>query len=414
MPEPPDLSRPLDIPKTAAELGLMVGVPPAEGGQVTLSNWQEPPFSRWGFQHVRDLIPTARIGIGGPVREFDRAERDLSGVAFEVAGREVPFEQWLGETATDGLLVLHRGRLVYERYLNGMRPDSRHLLMSVSKSVCSTVIGSLVDEGRLDPQDLVTAHIPELGGSSFDGCTVRDLLDMRAGTKFDEDYDNPDADVRVYEQIYQWRPRTDTDLPGSITDYYATLENDGPHNGAFRYRSILTDLLGWVAERAGGERLAELISTRIWQPMGAEYDADVTVDGYGNAMADGGVCTTLRDLARFGQTMLEGGRGHNGTVVSQAWIDDVLSSPADVVEVFAESEDVHEHPPGAYYRSKWWVMEAARPLYAGLGINGQMVMIDGATQSVIAKFSTWPEPWSAERFALTIAGCRQLLALLDV
>ncbi len=195
---------------------------------------------------MRDLIPTARIGIGGPVRVFDRAERDLSGVAFEVAGREVPFEQWLGETATDGLLVLHRGRLVYERYLNGMRPDSRHLLMSVSKSVCSTVIGSLVDEGRLDPQDLVTTHIPDLAGTSFDGCTVRDLLDMRAGTRFDEDYDNLEADVRVYEQIYQWRPRTDSDLPESITEYYATLENDGPHNGAFRYRSVLTDVLGWV------------------------------------------------------------------------------------------------------------------------------------------------------------------------
>ena len=413
MPEPIDLSHPLDVPATAAELGLMAGVPPAAGAQVTLANWQDPPFSRWGFQHVRDLIPTARIGAGGPVREFDRAERDLSELTFDIARRTVPFEGWLGETATDGLLVLHRDRIVYERYLNGMRPDSRHLLMSVSKSVTSTVIGSLVGEGRLDPHDLVTTHIPELAGTSFDGCTVRDLLDMRAGTRFDEDYDNLDADVRVYEQIYQWRPRTDRDLPEDITAYYPTLENDGPHDGAFRYRSILTDLLGWVAERAGGERLADLISTRIWQPMGAEFDADVTVDGHGNAMADGGVCTTLGDLARFGQTMLEGGRGHNGVVVARAWIDDILSSPADVVRVFAESEDRHEHPPGAYYRSKWWVIEPARPLYAGFGINGQMVLIDGATRSVIAKFSTWPEAWSGERFALTIAGCMQLLATLD-
>jgi CubicO group peptidase (beta-lactamase class C family) len=413
MPAIPDLSKPLEAPATAAELGLMAGVPPADGRLVTLANWQEPPFSRWGFQHVRELIPTARIAAGGPVRQFERAERDLGGFAVEIAGRRVPFEAWLGETATDGLVVLHRGRIVHERYLNGMQPDSRHLLMSVSKSICSTVIGSLAGEGRLDPRDPVTTHIPELAGTSFDGCTVRDLLDMRAGTRFDEDYDNLDADVRVYEQIYQWRPRTDRDLPDAVTAYYGTLENDGPHNGAFRYRSILTDLLGWVAERAGGERLAGLISTRVWQPMGAEHDADVTVDGHGNAMADGGVCTTLRDLARFGQTMLEGGRGHNGPVVPRAWIDDILSSPADVVRAFAESEDRHDHPPGAYYRSKWWVIEPARPLYAGFGINGQMVLIDGGTQSVIAKFSTWPEAWTVERYALTIAGCRQLLATLD-
>jgi CubicO group peptidase (beta-lactamase class C family) len=410
MPTPPNSER--DRPQTAADLHLMEETPPPPDRLVTLENWQEPPYNRWGFQHVRDLIPTARIGRGDRVWELERDERELLPAETADGSRGLEFDRMLEDTYTDGLLVLHRGRIVYERYLNGLTPDTTHLIMSVSKSITSTLVGSLVDDGRLRPADLVTDHLPELAGTSFDGCTVRDLLDMRAGTRFDEDYDNLEADVRVYEEICLWRPRTRSDIPPDLCSYYATLENDGPHGGEFRYRSILTDVLGWVAERAGGGRFADLVSDRVWRPLGAEFDAEVTVDGHGNAMADGGVCCTLRDLARFGQMMLAGGVGGSGRVISQRWIDDILSGEPDLVAAFEGSDDASDFPPGAYYHNKWWVVDSARPLYAGLGINGQMVLVDGAAQAVVAKLSTWPEAWSGERFGATMRAVRDLLGQL--
>ena len=176
---------------TAADLGLMQGTPSVGGALVTLANWQDPPFNRWGFQHVRDLIPTARIARGdAPARRLPGAERDLSRATVRAAGRSVRLDRFCEETYTDGMLVLHRGRVIHERYENGMTPSTAHLLMSVSKSVTSAVTGILVGRGELSPHDLVTSHIPELEGTSFEGCTVRHLLDMRAGTRFDEDYDN--------------------------------------------------------------------------------------------------------------------------------------------------------------------------------------------------------------------------------
>ncbi len=379
---------------TAADLGLMEGAPPTGDALVTLANWQDPPHNRWGFQHVRDLIPTARIARGdGPARRLPRAERDLSRASIRVAGRRMRLDRFCEETYTDGLLVLHRGRVVHERYENGLTPSTTHLLMSVSKSITSTIAGILVGRGALSPDDPVTRHIPELEGTSFEGCTVRHLLDMRAGTRFNEDYDDLKADVRVYEQIYLWRPRTGRRLPATITDYYGTLKNQGPHGGPFDYRSILTDLLGWVIERAGGRRFADLVSRELWAPMGAEFDAEVTVDAHGHAMADGGICCTLRDLARFGQLMLDGGRRGRTQVVPRAWIRDILEPDADTVAAFQGTADARELPAGAYYRDKWWVIDPSGPIYQGSGINGQAVLIHGPARVVIAKLSTWPVAW---------------------
>jgi CubicO group peptidase (beta-lactamase class C family) len=344
---------------------------------------------------VAELIPTARIPRGdGPVRDFPRRERDLSDLTIGPDGESL--DAFFEGTYTDGILVVHGDAVISERYFNSMRPDSRHLLMSVSKSVTSAVCGVLVVRGVLSPTDLVTTHLPELVGTSWDGCTVRALLDMRAGTRFDEDYANPAADVRMYEQIYLWRPRSDAGLPDDITAYYATLENAGPHGGPFDYRSILTDVLAWVMERAAGERLHELIARELWQPMGAEFDAELTVDGHGNPMADGGISCTLRDLARFGLSLRPGDRREGRGVVPSAWIDDTLTPDVDTVEAFESSLDAREFPRGAYYRNQFWVIDPGAPIYLCSGINGQSVLIHGPADVVIAKFSTWPVAWTKE------------------
>lgn len=371
----------------------MAGVPPFPADAlVTLGNWQDPPFNRWSFQHLRELIPTVRIARGaGPVRRLPRAERDLSGLAFRSGGRELTVGEMLAESYTDGFLVLHGGRIVTEQYFNGMTPDTPHLLMSVSKSVVSTVAGILASQGRLEPAAPVERIVPELAGTSFAGATVQDLLDMRAGTKFDETYDNPESDVRVYERVYLWRPDGPEARPPDALAYYATLYNDGAHGGPFRYRSILTDVLGWVLERAGGARLHDLIGRLVWQPMGAEFDAEITVDARGNAMADGGICATLRDLGRFGLLFM--GTGHRPTrwsVVPAPWIAGTIAGAADGPDAFIAGGEGVRFPPGAHYRNFWWVAEPAVPLLYAAGINGQNVFVHGPSQVVVAKLSTWP------------------------
>jgi CubicO group peptidase (beta-lactamase class C family) len=265
--------------------------------------------------------------------------------------------------------------------------------MSVSKSVVSSVAGVLVGAGQLDVSAPVEKIVPELAATSFQGATVQHLLDMRAGTHFDESYENLESDVRTYERVYLWRPDVAQPRPTDALEYYATLRNDGEHGGPFRYRSILTDVLGWVLEKAAGRRLHELIAGLLWQPMGAEFDAEITVDAHGNAMADGGVCATLRDLGRFGLLFAEGASADPARpypVVPGGWIADTIAGAPDGAQAFAAGGEAEGFPPDAHYRNFWWVREPSVPFFHASGINGQNVFVHVPTQTVVAKFSTWP------------------------
>ena len=384
---------------------LMTGSPPfGRDRLVTLDNWQLPPGNRWGFQHARELVPSARIKRGdGPVWELPRDGHDVLGVPIQFEGTRFTVGQLLGETQTDGFLVLHRGSVAAEHYFNSMEPDSPHVLMSVSKSITAAVVGCLVGKGFLDVDIPITDLVPELEGTSFAGATSRHLLDMRAGIHFDEDYDNLQADVRVYEQIYLWRSRVSPDLPSDATTYFATLRGDGEHGGPFRYNSILTDVLAWVLERAGGARFHELVSRELWSPMGAEFDAEVTLDAHGNAMADGGISTTLRDLGRFGLQYLANGASGRPQIVPGAWVGDTVRGAADGREAFVALGDQQGFPPGAHYRSCWWIRDSDAPYLHGSGIYGQNLFVHGPTETVVVKLSSWPNPLDRRALDATAA-----------
>ncbi len=402
----------LEKPAGSVELGLMRGTPPALERAVTLANWQDPPFNRWGFLHVRELIPTASISRGdGPVTKLPRDEADLEGSTFRFEGRQVTVREMLDATYTDGVLVLRDGRIEFEWYAKGMEPSTPHLLMSVSKSLTATLAGVLVDRGQLDPQATVPVYIDELRGSSFEGCTVQHLLDMRAGTRFgEEDYDDLESDARIYEEVANWRPRAHGGLPRDLYTYIAALENDREHGSAFKYRSILTDLLGWVLARAGGAPFVELFSRDVWSPIGAEQDAYVTVDAAGFPLVDGGICVTLRDLARFGLMHMSDGRLDGRRIVPEGWIHRLLVPDAELIAAFREAPEAEDFPAGAMYHDKWWVIDPVRGVYSGYGINGQQLLIHRPSRTVVAKFSTWPRGWVRELSRLQDFG---LLAICE-
>ena len=383
----------------------MQGSPPPAGKLVNLNNWQEPPFNRWSFLHVRELIPTAAISRGdGPIAQSEHDPRPIDQITFEALGRTWTVAQMLDTTYTDGLLVLREGRIVDERHVEGMERSSTHLLHSVSKSITATVVAAMEARGALTTQDLVTDHIEELKGGPFEGCTLQHLLDMRAGTKWTEDYEDVEADVRIYEQVYNFSPRSHPELPTDAYGYMAGLrENARPHGGRFDYRSILTDVLGWAMERAGGANFAELCSSEVWSKLGAEYDAEVTLGPNGCAMEDGGICTTLRDLARFGQMQLDEGLAPGGRVVPAEWVRGCTAPDPDLLDAFAGSPDSKGYP-GAMYHNQWWILDPAKGIHSGFGIYGQQLLIHPPARAVIAKFSSQPEALSQERETLQVNG----------
>jgi CubicO group peptidase (beta-lactamase class C family) len=298
--------------------GLMHGLPPAADRVVGVHNWSTYPHLRWGFLHTREIVPTARIERGtGPVLPLEPDLRDVAGIAFDWAGARTTVAEMLERTYADGFLVLHGGRVAMEQYGPGMTPATTHLLQSVSKSIAGTVAGVLVGRGLVDPDAPVTAYVDELAGTSFEGATVRHVLDMRTGTAYDETYDDPASDVFLTEVLAGWRPPAGDAAAAHVYEQITRLGNARPHGRVFDYRSILTELLAWVLERASGMRYPELVSEALWSRIGVEQDADITIR-HGVTLPDGGVCTTLRDLARFGLMHLREGRAGGEQVVPRA------------------------------------------------------------------------------------------------
>jgi CubicO group peptidase (beta-lactamase class C family) len=375
---------------------------PPDVGRV---NWIDSPYNRWAFRHVRQLARTATIRRGIEVRALDVRTRQLDGIEFEFEGRTSTVGEMLAGTYTDALVVLHGPHVVAEQYFDGMRATDVHLLMSVSKSLTAVLAGVLVGEGRLETGGLVTDYLPELTASAWDGCTIQHLLDMRAGTDWDEDdYDDPDSHGRIVDEVSDYVPRTRHDLPPDTATWIAELVNARPHGGRFQYRSILTDVLAWVIEAVAGEPFADVFSGRIWAPIGAQHDAEIIVDNAGFPIADGGISCTALDLARFGLVLLEGGAG----IVPEQWLARLRVHDPDLIDAYSQYADPTR--PKACYHDMWWVADPVAGRYSGSGINGQALRIDHSTGTVIVKLSTWPDRWDDRLAAWSDAGLAAIAA----
>jgi len=393
--------------------GLMEGAPPPADRQVTLANWRGAPFNRWGFRNARNLVPSAAIRPD-PLRRWhlEAAPRALGELAFRGPdGADWTLDGWLAHSVTDALLVLHGGRLVLERYLDGMTGCEQHILMSVSKSLTGALAGALVGRGELDPEAPVARYVPEVAGGAYAGASVRQLLDMRVGVRFDEDYAEPDGAMVRYREAMGWKPPSDPARPGDLRGFVAALPAEGAHGGPFRYVSPTCDLLGWVLERAAGPSFAALMSELIWRPLGAAAEAYVTVDRLGAARVAGGICATARDLGRFGLMMLRGGRAGEGAearrVVPAAWVEDIRHGGDKAA--WRDGDFADTFPSGAY-RSQWYATGCDDGAFCAIGIHGQYLWISPASETVIVKYSSMPEAVDYAQDALAFAAFRALCA----
>jgi CubicO group peptidase (beta-lactamase class C family) len=370
---------------------VMKGAPPAAEALVTRFNWRKYPYSQWSFRNVRQVLPTADIRRGAAPRPLKTAFRDLGALAFTYGeGVSTTLAETLAQTYADGLVVLHRGEIVIEWYGEGMTPHTPHLVCSVSKSICGTLGGVLVERSLLDPDKPVTHYVPEVASSVYGGCTVRDLLDMTVAIKFDEDYDDPEGDVVKYRLCNGWDVLPDGTAQGDQRSFLATLRpNGGSHGKVFHYVSTNTDVLGWVYEKACGKPYAQILSDYIWAPMGAADDAYITLDTHGASRSAGGICATLRDLARFGEMIRQRGIANGTQVVPGAWIDDIHANGDK--QAWKDGDLAFVFPDGRY-RACWYTIDPARNDLAAVGIHGQWIHVDPSTDAVIVKVAAQPSP----------------------
>jgi CubicO group peptidase (beta-lactamase class C family) len=363
--------------------------------QVTLANWRTAPFNRWAFHHVRELVPSADIpNDPTKIAPLVLHEMDFKDVRIDPdSGEAMGMEGFQRETDTDGMAILHRGRMVFERYANGMSGETPHILMSVSKSM----LGLLIHEIGIDAQRLVTEVVPEIGATAYREATIRHLLDMRAGIVWNEDYLASSGPIVEYRKATGWNPLAPGETASDLKSFYQTLQKTVPHGGPVHYVSPNSDLLGWVLERATGRRYADLMSELVWKKIGAERAAYITVDRLGAPRCAGGMCVTLRDLARVGQWLIEAR-------------DDFLASIENGDPAAWSAGDLAKYFPGLpmRYRDQWYVLEGEAPLVFGLGIHGQNLFIDRANEIVIAKLSSQAAPLDAARIGLTLRAVSQL------
>ena len=374
-------------------LGWMQGTPPAPEKIIRIEDgsFLRFPQMRWSFSHMRELVPTVNVSRGaGPVAVLPRAERaEIDSIAYTPLGATAAstWRESLEANYTDGIVVLHRGRIVYERYFGALGPEGQHIAMSVTKSFFGTIAATLIAEGKIDAKATVGRYLPELKDSGFGDATVQQVLDMTTGVKFVEDYTDPASDYFGYRSVHQpfLRPAGYAG-PEHVYAYLATLEKKIEHGAAFKYRSVHTDVLGWIMARVTGKAPAALLSERIWGPMGAEDDASLRVGPAGIQMAAGGLSCRLRDFARFGEMMRLDGRFNGRQIVPAAVVADIRKGGSQAAFAGAGYKTL----PGGSYRNQWWILHNGHGAFAARGIHGQGIYVDPKAEMVIARFASSP------------------------
>lgn len=372
-------------------LGMMQGFPPPPDKTIRFIDGSSSRFpnTRWAFSHIRELVPTANVSRGeGPVIALPRAERDLGNVAITTMdGKAITFNDALQLTYTDGILVLHKGKIVYEKYLGEGSAQRPHLAFSVTKSFVGTLAAILAADGKLDPAAPVTKYVPELKDTAYGDATVRQVMDMTIGVKFSENYSDPQAEVFDYARAGGMVPAgPNYQGPRSFFDFLVKLKKEGEHGQAFAYKTANAEVLAWIIKRASGLSMADLLSQRIWSKLGAEHDAYFMVDSIGTESGGGGLNTALRDLARFGEMMRNKGKVNGQQIIPAAAVADI--------EKGGKKEDFEKAGytllKGWSYRDMWWITHNEHNAYTARGIYGQSIYIDPKAEMVIVRYASHP------------------------
>ncbi|HEY2145069.1 MAG TPA: serine hydrolase [Steroidobacteraceae bacterium] len=400
-----------------ALLGWMQGAPPPAAKRIRFQDdrFLEFPQIRWSLSHMRELAPTAAVwrGSGAPSDLGSPAgggESAIDALGFEdLFGRKLTWAQALLDTYTDGIVLLHRGRRIYERYFGALQPHRQHACFSITKSYAATLAATLLHEGVLDENKLVPYYLPEMAGTAYEDATLRQVLDMQIGVAYSELYADPKAQIWDYARAGGLRPQpAGYTGPGSFYEYLLTLHPEGSHGAGFAYKTVNTEVMSWIMRRVTGVALPDMLSERIWSRIGCEQDGYLTVDPIGVTMGGGGLNASLRDLARFGELLRCEGAWHGRQIIPAEVIADIRrgSDPAK----FATAG--YTLLPGYSYRNMWWVSHNPLGMFEGRGIHGQRLYIVPKAELVIARFCSHPIASSAANDPITLPAFSAICDLL--
>lgn len=344
-----------------------------------------PALAAATFRNIDRLFPSRVIPHGSSVVPLLPAATPITDVTCRSRSQVVSLDEYMRVNRVSGLLVLKHGRIALERYALGATVQTHWMSMSLAKSITSTLIGVALHEGRIASLDEpVTKYVPSLRGSTYDGVTIRQVLMMASGVKWNETYTDPASDRRrlLEAQIAQ--------TPGAALALMATLPRAAAPGSVFNYSTGETLIAGEVVRGAVGTSLAAYLSDKIWKPAGMESDATWWLDSPdGHEIAGSGISATLRDYARFGQFFLSGGVIGGQWILPEGWLTDA-SSPKVLSSGLTEQ-----------YGYMWWPVEAAAGTinanaFAAQGIFGQAIYINPREQVVIVQLAAQTKPTGSE------------------
>ena len=375
------------------KMAWMKGFPPKKDSIISAADrsFFSFPALRYSVCHMRQFLPTTVV---------QSAEKNWYSFKLAIAKEidEITFTPWesnkkmtwqesLMQNYTDGIIVLHKGKIVYENYFGELKPNGLHAAMSVSKTFTGTLGALLIAEGIMDENKTASEYVSELKNTAFGDATIRQILDMTTALQYSEDYADPEAEVWAFSAAGNPFPKPDNyDGPQNYYEYLQTVKKQGNHGEAFGYKTINTDALGWIISRVTGKSIPRLLSERIWQPLGTRFDGYYQVDGAGIAFAGGGLSANLRDLAMFGE-MIRGNGYFNGKQIL----------PATVISDIRGGGNQKDFEKAGYknlenwsYRNMWWVTHNDHGAFAARGVHGQTIYIDPKAEMVIVRFASHP------------------------
>ncbi len=372
----------------------MQGFPPPQEKIVSAidGSFFKFPALRYSVCHMRQFMPTkvVKSSLTKGYKFKVKLDDAIDGITFMPANSKelMTWSESLARNYTDGILILHRGKIVYEKYFGELSSDGLHAAMSVSKTFTGTLGGLLVEEGLLDENKTGAYYVPELQGSAFGDATIRQILDMTTGLKYSEDYSDPTAEIWAFSAAGNPFPKPASyNGPTNYYDYLKTVQKEGQHGEVFGYKTVNTDVMGWIISRVTGKGIPELLSERIWKPLGTHFDGYFQIDGAGIAFAGGGFSANMRDMAMFGEMIRKKGFFNKKQILPKTLIDDIMNGGDK--EAFKRS--AYSSLKNWSYRDMWWITHNEHGAFAARGVHGQTIYIDPEAQMVLVRFSSHPE-----------------------
>lgn len=351
-------------------------LPPSPATVAMRREWLNPAINAFTFRNTHQVFAYRLVSAPETPRDLPAGEA-LAMPAATIAGRQVDYEGWAEATFTNAFLVLKDGRIVFEDYRNRMRADTPHIGFSMTKTITAMLVGQALERGEIASlDDPAGRYVPALAGGAYGAATIRQILEMRSGAAIEERYDfgeTPSLAAQIHESAIVRNERRFASFAVGL----AAREAPG---ASFNYATLDTAVLGWVLEEATGEKLEDLMETRIWQPLGAEYPGHFLADGpvgVGRALNGMGFNASLRDWGRLGQLMLDNGLAGAVRVLPEGWVAQMTAM-----------KPTGQTMPG--YGFQVWQVDNEPGAFAFVGLAGQFVYVHPPTRTVIVKLSYHP------------------------